>query len=304
VLRRAWLLTALLSAALALPATAGAVTTTGTGTGDRGDAVVVLNGAVTVARGETVEGVYVANGDVRIAGRVDGDVVALAGDVLVAGRVDGSLFTASGRTRLLPGAEVTDDVRYGDERPQIAAGARVGGEVEKRGWPDFGGLLPLIGGFLVWLAIGLSSFVLGALLLLIAPRAADALEARSRERVGPLIAIGIAILIAVPVAALLAAITLVGLPLAIGLGLALLPGAAVAYVVAAYALGRRLVRAPRGRLLSFLAGLAILRLLALVPILGALVGLAAVVFGLGLIGAAIGAARQPGEPAPVRTPDS
>ena len=64
-------------------------------------------------------------------------------------------------------------------------------------------------------------------------------------------------------------------------------------MTAAWALGRVIVKPPRERILSFLAGLAILRALALVPILGLLVWLAAVIVGLGLIGAAIGAAREP-----------
>ncbi len=108
-------------------------------------------------------------------------------------------------------------------------------------------------------------------------------------------------LIAVPIAIFVAAITLVGLPLAIGLGLAALPFAAIAYVTAAWALGRVMVRPPRGRILAFLAGLAILRLLALVPAIGLLVGLGAVIVGIGLLGAAIGAAR---EPAVAHTPGS
>jgi hypothetical protein len=98
-------------------------------------------------------------------------------------------------------------------------------------------------------------------------------------------------------------VTLVGLPLALAILLALLPLAAVAYVVAAWALGARLVKAPRSRFLAFLAGLAVLRALALVPVLGVLVGLAAGIFGLGLIGAAIGAARGP-TPAPAQSPGS
>ena len=101
--------------------------------------------------------------------------------------------------------------------------------------------------------------VLGVLLLLIAPRAAEAIEARSRERLGPLIAIGIAVAIALPVAAAIAAVTLVGLPLAFVIFLALLPLVAVAYCVSAWVLGRRMVKTPRNRILAFLAGLAILR---------------------------------------------
>lgn len=300
--RRLPLAAALLTAlALAVPAAAGAASAGG----HAEDSIVVVSGDVAVEPGETVEGVFVASGDVRIAGDVDGDVIVASGDVLVSGRIEGDLFVASGAARLLPSAEVTGDVGYGDERPQVALDARVHGDVHREDWPALADALPWVGGFLFWLAIGLSLLALGALLMLIAPRAAESLEARSRERIGPLIAIGIAILIALPVTAFLAAITVFGLPLAFGVLLSLLPLGAVAYVAAAYALGRRMVKPPRHRMLAFLAGLGVLRLAALVPILGLLVGLAAVVFGLGLIGAAIGAARETAPPpAPAQTPGS
>ena len=297
------LLLAVLALAAGATAAPAAVSAEGAGGGDE-DAVVVVVGDVVVPRGETVGGVFIASGNARIAGRVDGDAIVLSGDVLVSGTIEGDLFTASGKSHLLPSAEVTGDVQYGDERPDVALDARVHGDVTKESWPDIGGLVPWVGGFVVWLAIGFSMLVLGGLLLLIAPRAADALEARSRERIGPLIAIGIAILIVLPLAAFLAAITIFGLPLAFGIGLSLLPLGAVAYAVSAYVVGRRIVKPPRHRMLAFLAGLAILRVAALVPILGLLVGLAALVFGLGLIGAAIGAARESADPAPARSPGS
>ncbi len=286
---------ALVTPAVASAASAGATTE---------DAIVVVAGDVTVARGETVDGVYVVSGDARIAGDVDGDVIVLSGDVLLSGRIDGDLFTAGGTSRLLPNAEVTGDVGYGDEHPRVALDARVHGDVTKQDWPDVGGVFAGIGGFVIWLAVTLSLLALGALLLLIAPRAADELQARSRERLGPTIAIGIAIAIVLPVIALVAAITLVGLPLAIGIGLALLPLGAIAYVVSAYGLGRRMVEPPRHRMLALLAGLGALRVAAYVPVLGAVVGIAALVFGLGLIGAAIGAARDPSGPGPARNPRS
>jgi hypothetical protein len=266
--------------------------------GEADDAVVVINGDVTVERGQFVEGVFIVNGDARIAGRVDGDVAIVSGDALVAGRIDGDLVTLSGRARLLPTASIGGDVSYGDERPIVAPAATVAGSIEKEDWSDSLDFLPFVGAFVLWLAIGISSLVLGIVLLLIAPRAADAIAAESRKRIGVTIAIGIAIFIALPIAAFVAAITVLGLPLAFGIGLALLPLAAVAYVTAAWALGRAIVKPPRERILAFLAGLAILRALALVPILGLLVWLAAVIVGLGLIGAAIGAARSGPEAAP------
>jgi hypothetical protein len=267
------------------------------------DAIVVISGDVKVEDGETVDAIVIASGDLVLLGHADGDVVLFAGDATIAGRIDGDLVTFGGRARLMPGAHVAGDLRYGDERPIVAGNATVRGEIVEEDWDDSLELLPFIGAFVLWLGISISMAILGVLILLIAPRAADAIAARSRERVGVVIAIGIAVAICLPLAAVIAALTVVGLPLSFLLLLALPPLAALAYVAAAYALGRRVVGPPRNRIWSFLAGLAILRGLALIPFLGALVGLAAVVFGFGLIAAAIGAAREP-EAEPARSPGS
>jgi len=301
VLRRVSSLAALLALlALGVPASAGAAAGAG---GHSGDAIVVISGDVTVDRGETVRGVYIGSGDARIDGRVSGDVVVLSGDVVVAGTIEGDLYTAGGRALLLPSAEVTGDVSYADEHPQVSNAARVHGDVSKKSVPDLGGIA-LVGGFIFWLAISVSMALLGLLLLLVAPRAAEAIQTRARERIGPTIAIGIAIAIALPIGAVIAAVTILGLPLAILVALAIVPLGAVAYVSAAWALGRRVMKAPRDRFLSFLVGIAILRAAALVPFVGALVGLAALIVGLGLIGAAIGANRTSADPAPAETPGS
>jgi hypothetical protein len=285
--RRPSILAAALLALLVLAPTADGATVA------NDEAVVVINGDVAVERGEVVEGVFVVNGDVRIAGSVDGDVAVVAGDVLVGGRIDGNLVTISGRARLLPTARVDGDLIYGDERPQIAPAATVSGTVEGEDWSDSLDFLPFVGALIFWLAVTVSSAVLGILLLLLAPRAADAVFGQARERIGPAIAIGVAVFIVLPLAAVLAAITLLGLPLALTIGLALLPLTAIAYVTAAWTLGRAIVKPPRGRILAFLAGLAILRAVALVPILGILAWLGAVVVGLGLLVAAIAATRRP-----------
>jgi cytoskeletal protein CcmA (bactofilin family) len=274
------------------------------------DAIVVVNGDVVVEAGEEVEGIFIVSGnaridgrrDVHVPGRVSGDVILVAGDARVAGRIEGDLVTIAGRARLLPGARVDGDLIYGDEAPRVAPSAVVAGEIREEGWDDSLGWLPFVGAFVFWLAVTISMAVLGILLLLIAPRAADAIHERARAQLGAAIAIGIAIFLVLPITAGIAAVTLVGLPLAIGIGLALLPLAGVAYVAAAWALGRAIVKPPRERILSFLVGLAILRLVALIPVLGILVWLGAVIAGLGLIGAAIGAARQ--QPDAARAPGS
>lgn len=290
--------------ALALPAAAPAQTSD-----HAEDTIVVVRGDVTVPRGHTVDGVFVVSGNVRLAGHVTGDVLLVSGDALVSGRIDGSLVTIGGQARLLPRAFVSGNVHYADKRPLIAGSAIVRGDVSRENGFDALDLLPLVIVILFWVGIGISMAVLGTLLLLMAPRAAEALYERSRDGLGPPIGIGFAVAIALPVASAIAAATLVGLPLAFLIVLALLPLAAVAYCVAAWALGRRMVAPPRHRILSFLAGLAVLRAAAAVPGLGFLVGIAAVVVGFGLIGTTIWAARgrdQDPRPNPVwrQSPDS
>lgn len=295
MLARARLLTAILAfLALALPAGASAGTRS-----DAGKPVIVVSGDVTVPRGKTVEGVFIAHGDARIAGRVDGDVVLLSGNALVSGTIEGDLVTAGGTARLLRTAHVTGDVRYGSDRPIVAGAARVNGNVTNEDWTGAVDFLPFLGGFLIWLAVGISSLILGAALLLLVPHAADAVQAQTRGRIGQVIGVGVAIAVCLPLAAVLATAIVLGIPLAIGILLALAPLAAISYTASAYALGRVMVKAPRGRMLAFFAGLALLRALALVPILGLLVGLAAAIFGFGLLGTAIGAARRREEEPPL-----
>lgn len=262
------------------------------------DTVVVVNGDVEVEPGETSHGIFIVDGDARIAGLVEGDVVLLAGDARIRGHVTGDVVTIAGRAHLLKTATVGGDLLYGDERPRVSPKATVEGEIQKEGWVDSLDLSPFIGAFVFWLAMSISAAILGILLLLLAPRAADAAFAQAKSRFWTAVGIGIGVFIALPVIAFVAAIVLVGLPLAIALGLALLPLGAVAYVTAAWALGRTIVKPPRNRILSFLVGLAILRAVALVPLFGALVWLGAVIVGLGLLGAAIGAARRPPATAP------
>ena len=64
---------------------------------------------------------------------------------------------------------------------------------------------------------------------------------------------------ALPILAVLALVTLVGLPLGIAVLLALLPLGAIAYVTTLWVVGRLVLKPPRGRVASFLVGWAIFR---------------------------------------------
>ncbi|HEY7456325.1 MAG TPA: polymer-forming cytoskeletal protein [Solirubrobacterales bacterium] len=258
------------------------------------DVLVVINGDVDVEPGELSKGVYIVEGDAQIRGEVVGDVVLVAGDVTIRGRVVGDVVTIAGRARVLPSGRVVGDLIYVDEPPLVAPRATVTGKTERWSWDDLD-VFPYVAAAALWLAVTVSLALLGVLLLLLAPRAADAVFAQAQSRFWTAVGVGAGIFIALPLLVLVAAVTLVGLPLAIGIALALLPLAAIAYVATAWVLGRALVKPPANRHLSFLVGLAILRVVSLIPAVNVLVWLGAFLVGLGLLAAAIAATRS--EPA-------
>ncbi len=242
---------------------------------------IVISGSVLVDRGETVRGdVVVGQGDVLIRGRVRGDVVVLDGDVTIRGRVGGDVVTVGGRARLGRAARISGDLLYVDKKPRTVKGATVSGETKKF---DGGSLSDTLAKLAIgiWVAFSVSLLLLGLLLLLLAPRAADAIGKTAKTMLGVSIGVGVGVFILLPVLAALLSVTLVGTPLGIILLLLLGPLFAIAYVTTGLAIGRSILK--DSRIPAFLLGMLILCLLTLVPFLGALVALLAVIFGLGLL---------------------
>jgi hypothetical protein len=102
-------------------------------------------------------------------------------------------------------------------------------------------------------------------------------------RFGASIGFGLLMFFGLPIVAFVAMIVLLGITLGLGILLALGLLYWLGYTAGAYALGRRLVASPTHRLLAFLAGWAILRALALIPVVAGLVWLGITVWGLGAL---------------------
>ncbi|HEU0171687.1 MAG TPA: polymer-forming cytoskeletal protein [Acidimicrobiales bacterium] len=263
--------------ALALMVTAPAA---GAQAEDEPDNIVVLTGRAEVRSGETVDNVFIADGPVVVDGTVKDALVAINGDVLVRGTAREDVVAFDGRVVIADGGHVEGDV-ISRHRPVVEAGGRLDGSWERwkpRAWT---GVASVAGWLAVWLAFSISTLVLGLVLGLLAPRAAAAVDDASRST-GPVILWGLILLIGLPIVAVLAMVTLVGLPLGFALLFALGLIYGIGYTAGAWILGRRVVR--RGSpIAAFLAGWGILRPVALVPFLGGLVWLAATVVGLGAI---------------------
>jgi cytoskeletal protein CcmA (bactofilin family) len=261
---------------------------------------ISVTGGLVVAGGETVGGpavsangparidgrvngaVYVGRGDLRVDGRVTGDALVLDGDAVVSGRVDGSITVLNGKATIRPGADVGGDVA--SRTAPTAARGTVQGHVKKLNVNSlFAGFVVVILAVL-WLAVTLSTAVLGLFFVWLFPRAADAVVVAGR-RVWASFFLGLVLGIIAPVLGVVVMASVVGIPL----GVAVLGTLAVlwplGYVAGALIFGRLMVHGSGtgGRLGAFFAGFGILRFGALVPGLGFVIGFFFATYGFGAV---------------------
>jgi hypothetical protein len=240
---------------------------------------IVLSGALLVPRGTDVGEVVVVHGSVRVDGVAEGDVVVLDGSVVVHGQVGGSVVAINGRVTLGPDAQVNGDVTA---RGAIdaAGGAKVGGRLREHVAFAWRKPIEVVGRFASWLAVSVSTLLLGLLAVMLAPRALDAVAGVARAAPWRAAGWAIGIAVGVPVVIVLAVASLVALPLGLVvlLGLALL--VFVGYVLSAYAVGRA-VHPSGNRALALTIGWVILRAIAAIPVVSGITFGIAGVYGLG-----------------------
>ncbi|MDQ3677755.1 MAG: hypothetical protein M3401_13315 [Actinomycetota bacterium] len=253
---------------------------------------VVITGPVLVERGDTAGDVVVIDGDVLVRGTVDGDLIVVNGELTLRGRVTGDVVALADKVIVGDRGRIDGDLRYGDKKPEGATGDRVGGDVKRIDPESIGAPLGVGIAFGFWLAVTVSTFLLGLLLLALAPRAAEAVARAGRASPGKSLLIGLLAFILLPILAIVAFVTIVGIPLGLVVLFALVPLYAIAYTTSAWVLGHRILGPDRASILAFLAGLVILRLLALIPFASGLVWFLATLFGLGALFVAMGSVRK------------
>lgn len=258
-----------------------------------GDGLLVGGGEITLTRGTRVGGDAILGGRrVMDLGDVDGDLLAAGQYVEIAGDVRGRTTIRADEVVIGPKARLFGDlVVRSPNPPRIADGARIVGKVVLEA-PRVPGFLERLRG-IAWAA----GMQIGILLvawawMFFAPglsRAAAALEWR---QVGLVQGIGVAVVLGLPLLAVLLAITVVGIPLAIGVAAIWAVLLLAGYASTAICLGNWL-RARRGRAVSAarlggslpwtLLALLLLRAAEAVPWIGPVVTAAAIFFGAGAV---------------------
>lgn len=256
-------------------------------------------GGTVVVRGTVGDNALAYGGRVTVAdtGVVQGTLGAIGGSATIDGTVRGDV-TAVGRVTLGPQATVTGSVVY--EGTLDDRGATV--EEGTRKLADLA-LFPDVPGPLLALYFLLADALLGAVLLVAVPRLTW--RGTTTAITGPVRTglVGVGAALAVPLAAVLAAMTVVGVPLAVALLALLVVGLWVGSVLGRLAVGAALIELTDPEephpWTALVLGLVVVGLLSLVPYLGPVVRAVVVLLGLGVVvlgvlGAYVAAKDRPG----------
>jgi cytoskeletal protein CcmA (bactofilin family) len=241
---------------------------------------------VTVAAGAVLAGgAYLAGRSVTASGQIGRDA-HLAGETLkVSGKVERSVRAMGATFTLSSGSSVGRDLRVtvpAEDAATIESGATVNGEtiVEVKDWEEESGMTR---SSFILLAFGktLALLVFGLVLVTLFPSLRPSAPQTSNELLRSL-GLGLAVLVATPVAIIMIAVSLIGIPVAVVLGMAYAVLLYASTLVVAYFVAQRLP-AGDGRRLTLWTALCLLVLFLLfeIPFLGPLAHFLVHVFGLG-----------------------
>jgi cytoskeletal protein CcmA (bactofilin family) len=278
-----------------LYATGGTITIGG---GVGGDARV-LGSSVDVHPSAHIRGAFSAAArTVTMAGHVDGSFKAAARDIVIDGTIGGDAELASEHIEIGPNAHIGGKLRYRSEHaPQVAPGAEITAGLEqlhgRRSGFDFG-----LGAAAERAASGVGhglrfsgGFMLGALLLLVAPAFMRTTSNIAQFEWAGSLGIGIAVVLLVPLACVFLVLTLIGIPLALLVAVLYLAVIMVGQVCAMTAVGDFLlarfapahVAAVGWRILGLFGALVVFEVLRRVPLLGVLLSAAIYLIGVGAL---------------------
>jgi len=267
--------------------------------GDVGGDLMAGCGKMNIASTARIGGDLLFGADiVRIDGPIEGDIRGSGREVTISNGVNGNVELEIESLTILPTANIGGDLNYtSEEEADIQSGAQITGatthklpEVKK----DWAKVFPFVifFGVLAKVLSFLMALVAGVVIIFLAPKKLTSITDAIGTRPGPSAGWGALIVFLTPIAALIVCLTIIGIPVGlialtlygIAIYLAQIP---VGLFIGRWIIGRFRVVEGKAIMVGALAiGLAILKLLSLIPYFGFVVGLAVVIFGLGAVVAA------------------
>ncbi|HMI08788.1 MAG TPA: polymer-forming cytoskeletal protein [Candidatus Saccharimonadales bacterium] len=242
----------------------------------------VVDVAKTAIIGRDLNG---ASNSVTVDGKVGRDVTIGGNTVSILGIIGRDVGVASENLTINEEASVAGWVRYTSQNEASIAEGSVKGEVKYTKKEDDAAAADsnaaTISSFIYML---LAFAILSLGIVLIAPQQVHAVGITGIKRLGMSILLGIFALLAVPILLVLLALTFIGMPLALLLGLVWILLLVLSGPMFAYYLGRLLLRKHTDNAIwTMLVGAAMVVVLFIIPIVNVIVGLTSLILGMGMV---------------------
>lgn len=233
----------------------------------------------------------VQSGDIVVpAGeKIFGDVVCLQGDVEVYGEVFGDVVALLGRVTIYPDGVVQGDVVTLVGSIDLRSGGRIGGEqVSLGGISGIRSISPWRGLFKNTLGRTIFNLITRVLIAVIVgalfPRALARVAAKIETQVGPSAGAGILVWLAALPLTVVAALTIIGIPLALIVLVGLWAAYHLGFAAISWLTGTRVCsKSEEGNLGAVALGALLFSLLLAVPLLGWMIRFALALVGVGAV---------------------
>jgi cytoskeletal protein CcmA (bactofilin family) len=224
-----------------------------------------------------------------IDGTVGRDILAFVNATTISGKIGGALQAQGNTLRFNSGAQVDGPVKFkGNSPPDVSSGAKLAVPVQFTQLEHHSRYQD--SGFYIWHVIWTAAVILfGMVLFLLLPNFARA-TVDSAERYGASVGLGVLVFFGVPIAALIACITVVGLLIGISTFILWITAMNCAQIVVGTIVGQWLMGHTRetwqliGRMV---VGVILVRVVEMIPFFGGWVKFAVLLWGMGAISLAI-----------------
>lgn len=209
-----------------------------------------------------------AGSSVVVAGNLARDAYTAGGTVTITGKIARNLDTRTDDLNVTPGS-------VGGEVTQVKSPAPKAQEAVSVNLP--------LAGLKFALLFGLAMFVTAMVLVALAPRKFQSLADHTLTKPGKTLLIGLLVAFLLPIALVALLVTVIGIPLAIFLGIVWMAAAFLSGPVFAYIVGRRLMRESHKPLAIMAVGSLVVVLLYMIPVVNFFVGSLAYLMGMGAL---------------------
>jgi len=233
-------------------------------------------------------------GKLYVGGRIDRGLKAGAREITIAGVINGDVKLIANQITLLPSARIMGDLVYRspqaiklDDTSQISGDVTYIQSEEMR--KGMGGLFAIAGATHLIIVIGM--IIVAALVIFIAPPLFPTIEGRVRGQKWKALGLGLVFLIAMPVIMTLLTVTAIGFPLALLLSALYFLIFATGLLGGSYTVGQKIFTLMKQdfhasalkQIVASAAGLVLLGLITLVPVIGVIVFTVVTSLGIGAL---------------------